>query len=412
MSFYQDKQIQRFCQFLLFFVILQFLIGFGFFIFQIGSVKKILFLQNGTVATSLLEQGISEHTIAAAITNTETSEEGTAFLAMLGLTENTSARMLPLLSSFLRTTGVLLWIEKMLLGGVLFGGVFLFFHQRKQLYQQILDTIEKYLEGDYSRHLPQINEGMIHQICAVVERLATMLQAKHETEYQTKEFLKATISDISHQLKTPLAALAMYQEIMEEEPDQPDIIREFSAKMGGSISRMEQLIQSMLKLTRLDAKSVRFEKKNCRLSELIADSLDELWIRAKKEGKEIIVTGVAEESLICDREWTSEAIGNIVKNALDYTAFGGKISITWNSSPVMIRIFITDDGEGIAEEDLYHIFKRFYRSKHSVHSQGIGLGLSLAKTIVEGQGGGISVQSKLKQGTTFIISFPVESLIF
>lgn len=412
MSFYQDKQIRRFCQFLLFFVILQFLIGFGFFIFQIESVKKILFLQNGAVATSLLEQGISEHTIAAAITNTETSEEGTAFLAMLGLTENTSARMLPLLSPFLRTTGALLWIEKMLLGGILFGGVFLFFHQRKQLYQQILDTIEKYLEGDYSRHLPQINEGMIHQICAVVERLATMLQAKHETEYQTKEFLKATISDISHQLKTPLAALAMYQEIMEEEPDQPDIIREFSAKMGGSISRMEQLIQSMLKLTRLDAKSVRFEKKNCRLSELIADSLDELWIRAKKEGKEIIVTGVAEESLICDREWTSEAIGNIVKNALDYTAFGGKISITWNSSPVMTRILITDDGKGIAEEDLYHIFKRFYRSKHSFHSQGIGLGLSLAKTIVEGQGGGISVQSKLKQGTTFIISFPVESLIF
>ena len=103
------------------------------------------------------------------------------------------------------------------------------------------------------------------------------------------------------------------------------------------------------------------------------------------------------------------AIGNIVKNALDHTQSGGTVHITWEHTPAMLRIFISDNGNGIAPEDIHHIFKRFYRSKHSLDTQGIGLGLPLAKSIVEGQGGIISVQSEINTGTIFTISFLTES---
>ena len=112
--------------------------------------------------------------------------------------------------------------------------------------------------------------------------------------------------------------------------------------------------------------------------------------------------------LICDMEWTGEAIGNIVKNALDHTQVGGIVRITWNRTPAMFQIFISDNGSGIAPEDIHHIFKRFYRSKHSIDTQGIGLGLPLAKSIIEGQGGVISVQSESGKGTLFTLSFLTE----
>ena len=106
--------------------------------------------------------------------------------------------------------------------------------------------------------------------------------------------------------------------------------------------------------------------------------------------------------------WTSEAIGNIVKNALDHTQDGGIVHITWERTPAMFRILISDNGTGIAPEDIHHIFKRFYRSKHSLDTQGIGLGLPLAKSIIEGQGGVIAVQSEIGNGTTFTLSFLTE----
>ena len=235
-----------------------------------------------------------------------------------------------------------------------------------------------------------------------------MLQARHETEHAAKEFMKSTISDISHQLKTPLAALAMYQEIMEEEPDNPETVRQFTARMGTSLKRMEQLICSMLKITRLDAGNISFEKDICNVKEFIAGAVGELTVRAGREGKKILLEGNPEQTLVCDREWTGEAIGNIVKNALDHTRSGDRIHISWERTPAMLRILVADSGQGIAPEDIHHIFKRFYRSAHSLDTQGVGLGLSLAKSIVEGQGGILAAQSEPGQGALFTMSFLTE----
>lgn len=201
----------------------------------------------------------------------------------------------------------------------------------------------------------------------------------------------------------------MYQEIIEEEPDNVDVVKEFSAKMGTSLKRMEQLIMSMLKITRLDAGMVVFERESCRISDLVLKSISELTTRADREKKNIVPEGPSDELLACDAEWTSEAIGNIVKNALDHTRAGGNIRIHWECSPFIIRITIADDGEGITPEDIHHIFKRFYRSSSLSGTQGVGLGLPLAKSIIEGQGGTISVYSNPDEGTAFTISFLTES---
>ena len=292
---------------------------------------------------------------------------------------------------------------------VLLLGIFVFLWSRNQLFQQAGKVINNYIQDDYSCHLPQNSEGEIFRVFASVEQLATMLQSKSETEHKAKEFLKNTISDISHQLKTPLAALSMYQEIIEAEPDNVDTVKEFSAKIGAALKRMEQLILSLLKITRLDTGNIVFEKTLYPVKEVVENAINELTTRATHEEKQIIIYGEPNQMLICDMDWTSEAIGNLVKNALDHTEPGKTILISWEKSPTMVRIFVSDNGNGIAPEDIHHIFKRFYRSKHSLDTPGIGLGLPLAKSIIEGQGGLISVQSDLHRGTTFTISFLTKS---
>lgn len=222
-----------------------------------------------------------------------------------------------------------------------------------------------------------------------------------------KLFLKNTISDISHQLKTPLAALSMYQEIMENEYDTPAVIQNFTAKTGLALKRMEQLIQSLLKITRLDAGSVVFEKKVCNLSELISHAVSELTPRTASENKSILLEGSDTDTFYCDASWTSEAISNIVKNALDHMNANGTVRITWEISPLTGIIRISDDGSGIAPEEIHHIFKRFYRSSQAADTQDLGLGLPLAKSIIEGQGGTISLQSTLHVETTFTLLLPI-----
>lgn len=237
--------------------------------------------------------------------------------------------------------------------------------------------------------------------------MAAMLKTKQEAENKVKEFLKNTVSDISHQLKTPLAALSMYQEILMQEADQTDTVIAFAQKSETALARMEGLIKTLLKITRLDAGNVSFSKKLFDASELVMQAVEELEYRAEKEKKKMILSGEKGVRVWCDLEWSREALGNVVKNAMDHTEEGDLITITWEQTPLMTRFTVKDSGEGISEEDIHHIFKRFYRSKSGGNSQGIGLGLSLAGSVIEEQGGTISVQSEKGNGTVFVLSFPV-----
>lgn len=408
MNLFRDKQISYFSAFLFTFILLIFLSGMGLSAVQEKVIRNLFLSYDNAVVTSLLEQGVSKDVIAEAITSTANSQEGTALLVNIGVTEHTAIRFLPYASEFQQISMYYTLPVGALLSILLSGGTFIFLWKREQLYLQAARVIAHFTEGDFSLHMPQMNEGTIYRLLASVDQLAAILQSKNEDGQKAKEFLKNTISDISHQLKTPLAALTMYHEIISGEPDNVETVTVYSEKTGLALKRMEQLIQAMLKITRLDAGSIAFEKESCRISELIHQAISELTTRAVGEGKEITIDGSPEETIICDKQWTREAVGNIVKNALDHMDLGGKINISWNRTPAMIRVIISDNGTGIAPEDLHHIFKRFYRSKKSLDTQGVGLGLSLAKAIVEGQGGIISVQSTMHEGTVFTLSFLTE----
>ena len=409
MSLLHDKYNRQYCIFIVVLIPLLFLIGLTVIYTQTAATKEMFLTHDNAIATSLLEEGVSKEVIATALMNTEADTTGNKFLTEIGLSNNTDIENLPYVSAVKNSTLTSLFVMLFLWTLLLFLGTMLFLYRRERLYRKSENIIKDYIDGNYTVHLPQSNEGNIYQLLASVDQLATMLQAENDTEQKTKEFLKNTISDISHQLKTPLSALMMYQEIIENEPDNPETVKEFSFKIGTALKRIEQLIQSMLKITRIDAGSIYFEKSNYSIPNILNHAINELTTRADNEKKEIVIDGDLEQMLYCDIEWTGEAVGNIVKNALDHTDAGGKITISWERTPAMIRIFITDNGHGIAGEDIHHIFKRFYRSKNTSDSQGIGLGLPLAKAIVEGQGGILSVQSERLQGTTFTLSFLTES---
>lgn len=404
MSFLHDKHIRWYCIFIVVLVLLLFLMGITVIDTQTAATKEMFLTHNNAIATSLLKEGISKEVIATVLMNTETDSTGSKLLAKIGLSNSMNIDNFYVSAAkntmFTTLFGMLfLWTLLLLLGTMIF------LYCRERLYRKSENIIKNYINGNYIVHLPQSNEGTIYQLLSSVDQLATMLKAKNDTEQKTKEFLKNTISDISHQLKTPLSALMMYQEIIENEPENSETVKEFSLKIGTALKRIEQLIQAMLKITRIDAGSISFEKSNYSISNILGHAISELTTRANNEKKEIVIDGDLEQMLYCDIEWTSEAIGNIIKNALDHTDAGGKINISWEQTPAMIKIFITDNGHGISQEDIHHIFKRFYRSKNISDSQGIGLGLPLAKAIVEGQGGILSVQSERLQGTTFTLSF-------
>lgn len=408
MSLYRDKAARRFFLFLVLVIFAAFLGGIAGCSRQVRNAKDLFLAHDSAVAESLLTLDVPEEIIASAVTSSEYSEEGTNFLIKIGVTEQTDVRFLPFLSSYQRIMQRKFVIFMFLYAALLLGGAAFFLKKQEEIYRSAADAVRTYMEDGSFRRLPQLREGALYEMFSEIDRLLTMQRSKHEAEQRTKQFLKNTISDISHQLRTPLAALFMYQEIIEEEPENLLAVKEFSEKIKAALVRMERLIQLMLKITRLDAGSIIFEKRRYDVSELIWNALDEFTVRAEMEGKELIVEGDEKETLVCDMEWTEEAVANVVKNALDHTSRGDHIHISWERSPDMLRLYVSDDGCGVSDEDIHHIFKRFYRSKSCSDKPGIGLGLPLVKAIVEGQGGVVSVRSNAGEGTLFTISLPRE----
>lgn len=264
--------------------------------------------------------------------------------------------------------------------------------------------IDDYLIGDTDARIECDDEGEMYKLFHSVNTLVSVLNAHIENEFRTKEFLKDTISDISHQLKTPLAALNIYNGILQSETENLPDLKEFTILSEQELDRIEALVQNLLKITRLDAGAIVIEKNFENVSDMMHDIEQHFAYRAKQEQKELILSGDNDIMIFCDREWMTEAVSNLVKNAFDHTDAGKHICVEWEQMSDMLQIVVEDNGCGIHSEDVYHIFKRFYRSRFSKDTQGIGLGLPLAKTIVELHGGNIKVDSVLGKGSAFIIN--------
>ncbi|NFI57148.1 HAMP domain-containing histidine kinase [Clostridium botulinum] len=280
-----------------------------------------------------------------------------------------------------------------------------YFKKQNIIMEDAVTQIKEYIFGNQNARIECNEEGELYRLFHEVNSVISILNAHAENEGKAKKFLKDTISDISHQLKTPLAALNIYNGIMQEESKSLPTMKEFTALSEQELDRIEILVQNLLKITKLDAGTMVIEKAKENVSEMMNGIERHFSFRAKLEEKQIHLSGDDDITLLCDCNWLTEAISNIVKNAFDHTQKGNTINIQWKQFGSIIQIIIKDNGRGIHPEDLHHIFKRFYRSRFSKDTQGIGLGLSLAKTIVEAHSGTIEVHSELGIGTTFTMNF-------
>lgn len=285
------------------------------------------------------------------------------------------------------------------------GTSFLYFWKQNQIMEDAISQINLFLSGNTDARIDCDQEGSLYKLFHAVNTLSTALNAHAIKEQKVKEFLKGTISDISHQLKTPLAALNIYNGLLQDKTENIAAMREFAIKSEKEIDRIEILVQNLLKITKLDAGYIIIEKSPKNVAAMINDIYQHFEFRVNSEQKTILLTGSDNIELFCDRDWITEAISNIVKNALDHTDSGCQISIEWTRLPAVTQITIRDNGSGIHPEDINHIFKRFYRSSFSKDMQGIGLGLPLAKAIVEAHNGNITVESALGKGSIFVLSF-------
>ena len=282
---------------------------------------------------------------------------------------------------------------------------FLYFLRQNKMLEDAVSQINSYLAGNVNARIECDDEGELYRLFHTVNSLAAVLNAHADNELREKEFLKNTISDISHQLKTPLAALNIYNGLLQDGDMELSAVKEFADLSEQELDRIETLVQNLLKITKLDAGAIVLEKATENVADMMRDIELHFAYRARQEKKKIILSGSDYLSLFCDRDWLSEAIDNIVKNAFDHTESGAVIGITWRALPSGIQIVVKDNGCGIHPEDIHHIFKRFYRSRFSKDTQGIGLGLPLAKAVIEAHGGAIEVDSELGRGTSFTINF-------
>lgn len=271
-----------------------------------------------------------------------------------------------------------------------------------------IKTINKYLgnilKGDYNLNIADYNEDELSILKNDIYKVTIKLKELSEYERHEQVYLMNTLEDISHQLKTPLTALMVTNDILKDNNLTKKEQTELLNKQTKELEKMEWLITTLLKYSKLDSGSVKLKKENVKVNKLINSILDTLSIALELKNIKIELIDL-DFTLTCDNNWTKEAITNIIKNAIEHLDSGeGCIVIKGEDNPIYSSITITDNGPGIKKEDIKNIFKRFYSKNTAKNS--IGIGLNMAKLIIEKQNGKIEVESELGRYTTFSIIFP------
>ena len=264
------------------------------------------------------------------------------------------------------------------------------------------DYLSLVCKGIYDMNIDDNTEGELSILKNNLYKVITLLQSQNEYLKNDKLYLADSIADISHQLKTPLTSMMVMCELLENE-ENPDKRQEFVSVINNQLSKMKWLITNILKISKLDADATEFKREEVSILSVLDDSLKPFALTA--ELKNIAIQNGANDFVFNgDESWTVEAVSNIVKNCLEHTNDGGKIIIASESTNLYNKLTISDNGCGIAEEDLPHIFERFYHGKNS-SKDSVGIGLALAKTVFEKENASVTVESEQGRGSVFEIRF-------
>ncbi|MCM1570166.1 MAG: HAMP domain-containing histidine kinase [Roseburia sp.] len=286
--------------------------------------------------------------------------------------------------------------------------------------QKNINALTRYMlqlqQGDYSLDFYNNQEDDLSSLKNELYKITVMLKEQAAAAKQQKAALAESVSDISHQLKTPLTSVMVLVDNLAESNDMPEHIRKhFLAEITRQLTGVSWLIAALLKLSKLEAGVVEFEWKQVGLKSLLEETLKNLEMMAEWKQVELSLDGEGKGTVYGDSHWLKEAFTNIVKNGIEHSKEHGKIELRIQDNSVYTQVLIRDYGEGMTQEEQKHIFERFYQRKGGKGSTGrksyygltenTGIGLALAKEIIEKQKGSITVESGPDEGTCFFVKF-------
>ena len=277
-------------------------------------------------------------------------------------------------------------------------------HKKENDIKDIIKCIEQINKKNYELQIDSISEDELSILKNEIYKTTIMLKESAENSNKDKLNLKKSLEDISHQLKTPLTSILVMLDNIIEDPDMDINIRnDFIRDIKRNVVNINFLVQALLKLSKFDANTVHFIKQENDLKEIIKESIKNVSTLCDLRNINIKLNIKESSKIICDSKWQIEAITNIIKNAIDHSKDNSTVTINSSNNNVYSMIEIIDKGEGISKKDISHIFERFYKGENAT-SDSIGIGLALAKTIIEEDNGSISIESN-KNGTKFTIKY-------
>lgn len=292
-----------------------------------------------------------------------------------------------------------------ILFGALLTAVYLFNDYKR--YKRISDLsqeIDEVLHSNETIDFTTYEEGELAILSSEIHKMTIRLREQKETLQQDKVYLADSIADISHQLRTPLTSMNLITSLLSKPELSLGERRELVSELSGLLGRIDWLVASLLKISRLDAGTVEFKREPVRLKALIKRASEPIAVAMDLREQRLIIDIEEEAGYLGDILWSSEALGNIIKNSVEHTPPGGEIYIKGSENTIYTEIVVEDNGKGIDPEDIPHLFERFYRGKNS-SSNSIGIGLALARMIVTEQNGTIKVENRREGGARFIVRF-------
>ena len=276
--------------------------------------------------------------------------------------------------------------------------------QNKEI-KKIARCIEEINKKNYSINIDENSEDELSILKNELYKITIMLKEDAENSKKDKLKLKDSLSDISHQLKTPLTSINIMLDNILDNPEMDDKTKEkFIQNIKREITNISSLVGEILKLSKFDASVIKFEEQQVFIDDIVKSAISNVEMMAELKNINIEVNDQDNIKLVCDAKWQIEAITNVLKNCIEHSKDDSTITIDIDSNKIYKQITIKDNGEGIDEKDLPHIFERFYKGKNS-SKDSVGIGLALAKTIIEKDNGSIKVDSKKGKQTTFVIKY-------
>lgn len=299
-----------------------------------------------------------------------------------------------------------LTLDSLLFGGLFLGGFIVYRNYRKKEKEKIdelISYLEKINRGIYDLELTCNEEGRVSKLKNEIYKTTITLRENAANLLKEKSIIKDNLANISHQLKTPLTSIMIMLDTLLEEDVPKSMQYEFLEDMRMQTENINFLIMALLKLSSFDASVVKFKKEKVYLVRLISDTVKAVDTLAKAKNVKVNFTGSNDAFIYADYKWEKEALSNIIKNAIEYSPENGIISISFIDIGYSVKIEISDEGPGIKDKDIKHIFDRFYKSNYK--NNNFGIGLSLAKEIINKDNGSIVALNNKDKGSTFVIKF-------